>query len=186
MYQHISNTQFYFDIYKTYEKNSIIPVGKHFPGHGDTSKDSHLEMPICNLSFEELENIHIKPFKKAIVSNIPAIMVSHVCYKNFDEKYPASVSNKIINEYLRKVLNFKDVIISDDMKMGGISQYSEFEACKLGINAGINLFIYRNSENKIDLLKKLYEYALSNNEFKEKIEFSYSKIIELKNRFKIL
>ena len=141
---------------ETYLKNNIIPVGKHFPGHGDTSADSHLEMPETNLSIDELENIHIKPFKE-LCDILPAIMVAHVHYKAFDsQKIPASVSSNIINGYLRNKLNFKGLIISDDMVMGGIRKFSPFEACKRAINAGVNMFIYRNSDDcTIDLIKQL-------------------------------
>ena len=132
---------------ETYIKNGIIPVGKHFPGHGDTAADSHIEMPETALDIEELEKIHIKPFK-ALCDILPAIMVAHVHYKAFDnEKIPASVSSNIINGYLRNKLNFKGLVISDDMVMGGIKRFTPFEACKRAINAGVNMFIYRNSDD---------------------------------------
>lgn len=140
----------------TYLKNGIVPVGKHFPGHGDTTVDSHLEMPELDMPFTELENTHIKPFKE-LINCIPAIMVAHVHYSAFDsEKIPASISQNVIQNYLRQKLEFKGLVISDDMVMGGIKKFSPLEACKKAINAGVNMFIYRNSDNAtIELIQQL-------------------------------
>ena len=135
-------------VIETYKKYGIIPVGKHFPGHGETCVDSHKEMPELDLSTEELEKIHIKPFKK-LLPILPAMMVAHIHYSAFDtEKIPASVSQNVIEKYLRKNLGFKGLVISDDMVMGGIKCFSSLEACIRGINAGINMFIFRNSDEK--------------------------------------
>lgn len=166
---------------ETYLKNNIIPVGKHYPGHGDTKTDSHFEMPIVNLSLSELENIHIKPFKN-LAKILPAIMVAHVHYPAFDkEKIPASISSNILN-YLRQELKFNGVIISDDMVMGGIRRYTPIDAIKRAINAGVNMFIYRNADESTTQLIENIVQAIKIGELSEKrIDESLNYIQLLKN-----
>ncbi len=168
----------------TYKQNGIITVGKHFPGHGDTNVDSHIDMPVLDLSMEELEKVHIKPFK-ALSGVLPAIMAAHIHYMAFDtEKIPASVSKNVLN-YLRKSLGFEGVIISDDMVMGGIKRFSAFEACKRGIIAGTNMFIYRNAdENTLALIEQIIK-AVKNGEIPlERIDESINLILKLKKVYK--
>ncbi len=167
---------------KTYLEHGIIPVGKHFPGHGDTSVDSHKSMPEVNLNFSELERVHIYPFKMLI--NIPALMVSHVHYTCFDtEKIPASISENVIKKYLRNTLNYNGLVISDDMVMGGIGGYSRFEACKRGIKAGINMFIFRSSDDETACLPELLAKEVEAGKVDiADIEYSYRKICELTKR----
>lgn len=169
----------------TYKQNGIIPVGKHFPGHGNTSVDSHLDMPVENLSMSELENIHIKPFK-ALINDLPAIMVAHVHYTAFDsQKVPASISQNVIN-YLRNSMNFDGLIISDDMVMGGIKRYTPYEACKRGIIAGVNMFIYRNADEKTAHLIEQIADGVKKGEIPEsKIDDSVNYIMKLKSLIKL-
>lgn len=166
---------------KAYLEYGIIPVGKHFPGHGETSVDSHKEMPELSLSLDELENIHIRPFKK-LLPVLPALMIAHIHYTAFDkEKIPASISKNVINGYLRNKLNYKGLVISDDMVMGGIQGFSSLEACVKGINAGINMFIFRNSDTKIiKLLDALEKEILLGNIDIENINKSIKIIKQLK------
>ncbi len=172
----------------SYLGKKIIPVAKHFPGHGAASVDSHLDMPVIDIAFEELENIHIKPFKEAIENKIPAIMIAHVHYPAFDkEKIPSSVSKNIINTYLIKKLGFKGLIITDDMVMGGIKEFSSLEACIRAINAGINMFIFRDTDkNLINLIEKLENAAKNNIIDIRLIDNSLNKILTLKKEFNIL
>lgn len=176
-------------VYKTFAENNIIPVGKHFPGHGDTCVDSHLDMPVVELSFEELENIHIKPFKETIINKIEALMIAHVFYKAFGkESVPASLSHEIISGYLKEKLNFKGLIISDDMVMGGISKhYNYLDACIKGINAGIDIFIFRTSSDEIIKLIDNLENAVKQNLIPvERINESVEKILLTKEKFGVL
>jgi len=176
-------------VYKTFIENNIIPVGKHFPGHGETSVDSHLDMPVVDLSLEELENIHIKPFKDAINNGLDVLMISHVFYKAFNkETLPASLSSEIITGYLKEKLNFKGLIISDDMVMGGISKhYNYLEACIKGINAGIDLFIFRNSDDEIpELIDELTEVAEKGLISFDRIDEAVNKILSVKKKYRIL
>ncbi|MEI7474679.1 MAG: glycoside hydrolase family 3 N-terminal domain-containing protein [bacterium] len=177
-------------IYKTQSQEYIIPVVKHFPGHGDATVDSHLNMPIIDLNFEDLEKIHIKPFIEAIKDGIDAIMVAHVNYKAFDPdtNTPASLSTKVINDYLRQKLSFDGLIISDDMTMGGVTKdFTRFEAVKKAITAGVNTFIYQHSDEETLLLLDNLEKAVINGEISEKlINNSALKVLELKEKFGLL
>ena len=169
---------------ETYINNGVIPCAKHFPGHGDANADSHLTLPEIDLNLNDMEKTHIRPFASAIENGIPVIMAAHLHCKCFeDKKIPTSLSKNAIS-YLRNNLGFNGVIISDDMVMKGVSDFGEVEACVMGIKAGLNMFIYRNSDSKtIQVIEDILKIAQNDYELQEKIDFSYNKIIELKKRF---
>ena len=159
---------------KTYLKHKIIPVGKHFPGHGDASVDSHLTLPTLELSREEIENIHIKPFKTAIEKGIPAVMVAHLlCSSLTDESVPSSLSCDVL-WYLRNKLKFEGIIVSDDMQMGALQSIDSIDAVVQGIKAGINLFLYRDSTDEtIRLIENIYERVSQDEKLIKKIDDSF-------------
>lgn len=169
-----------------YRENGIIPCVKHFPGHGDANTDSHLTLPEIDLSLEEMEQTHIKPFKYAIQNGIEMIMAAHLHCTCFErDEIPTSLSINALS-YLRNHLGYSGIIISDDMVMKGVAKFGQLEACIMGIKAGLNMFIYRNSDTQtIDMIEQLYTIAVKNKELKEKIELSYSKITQLKKKFNI-
>lgn len=174
-------------VIKTYRKNGIIPCIKHFPGHGDTEKDSHLELPVLNQTLEEMENIHIKPFKKLIEKeDIEMIMVAHLQAECFGKETPTSLNKNCI-DYIRNNLNYNGVLISDDMFMKAISENYGFEkACLMGINAGLNMFIYRDANDEIiTMIENIYKKALNDKTLQDKIEISYKKITNLKEKNKL-
>ena len=167
-----------------YKANGIIPCIKHFPGHGDANSDSHLTLPVIDLSLEDMEKYHIKPFKYAIKNGALMVMVAHLHCTCFEkEPIPTSLSKNAIS-YLRKNLHYGGVIVSDDMEMQGVKAFGEVEACILGIKAGINMFIYRYSDEKtINLIHKIYELAQKDEELAINIEYSYNKIMSLKGKY---
>ncbi len=175
-------------VIKEYEKYNIIPVAKHFPGHGEANADSHKTLPVINLPKEDLENIHIKPFEETIKINVPAIMCAHVLYPSLDDSNtPASVSKKIVNDILIEKLGFNGVIITDDMDMNGIKVMSRLEACIKAINAGVNMFIFRDTTKEIYTLVQDLETAVKQGLIDEnKINLSVEKIFNLKRRFGII
>lgn len=164
-----------------YRKNGIIPCVKHFPGHGDANADSHLTLPEINMDFAELENIHIKPFKSAINNGIEMVMVAHLHVPYFEKDIiPTSLSRNAI-DYLRNKLGFKGVIVSDDMIMKGVAKFGGVQACEMGIRAGLNMFIYRNSTPEtINIIDTIAQKAENDTELRENIEKSYELIIKLK------
>lgn len=169
-----------------YRKNGIIPCIKHYPGHGDANKDSHLTLPEINLSIDEMEKTHIKPFKYAVDNGVEMIMAAHLHCTCFDKtQIPSSLSQNAIS-YLRNKLGFDGVIISDDMIMKGVSDFGQTEACIMGIKAGLNMFIYRNSDSQIiNTIENIYKIAQNSTEIRHNIEYSFEKITQLKMKMNI-
>ena len=170
---------------RTYEKNGIMPCVKHYPGHGDASIDSHLGLPKIDISLEEMECLHIAPFKSAIENGIDMVMVAHLHCTCFDkEVMPTSLSENALH-YLRCNLGFKGIAVSDDMIMKGVADlYSPLDACIKGIKAGLNMFIYRNSTPEIiETIEKISKLAENDVELRQKIEESFNIIITKKAVF---
>lgn len=173
-------------VIKEYEKYGIITVGKHFPGHGEASADSHETLPTIDLSKEEMQE-HLKPFEEAIKFGLPAIMAAHVLYPAFDETNPASISKKIIDDLLVNEIKFNGVVITDDMEMNGIKGFTRLEACIKAINAGVNMFIFRDTTKDIvELIEKLEKAVIEGIIPEEKIDNSFNKIINLKRQYGII
>lgn len=159
-------------ISKIYREYGIMPCAKHFPGHGDANSDSHLTLPEIDLTLSDMEKTHIKPFK--FLSDIEMIMVAHLHCTCFEkEKIPCSLSKNAIN-YLRNELKFKGIAISDDMEMQGVKGFGDIEACIMGIKAGLNMFIYRNSKPEtINIIENVIKIAKKDDELRSKIDKSY-------------
>ncbi len=101
----------------------IIPVGKHFPGHGASDADSHKELPVVRGSRETLLSRDILPFRRAIRAGIPALMTAHVLYPALDRVRPATLSRRILTDLLRRELRFRGVVFSDALEMKAISDH---------------------------------------------------------------
>ena len=170
-----------------YKNHGIIPVIKHFPGHGDADKDSHKELPVISLSMKDMEKTHIFPFQYAIRQGADIVMVAHLHCKCFDnDEIPTSLSENCI-KYLRNNLQFSGVTISDDMFMNGVAKYGMTEACLMGIKAGLNMFIYRESSDEtLNVIENVIKAAEKDVELREKINVSYNKIIDLKRKYNLI
>lgn len=162
-----------------YRKNDIIPCLKHFPGHGDASRDSHLTLPVIDLPLGEMERVHIKPFKDNI--NVEMIMAAHLHCTCFDnDPIPTSLSQNAIG-YLRNVLKYKGVVITDDMVMQGVQKFGSLEACEMAIRAGVDMFIFRDvNAGVLDMIDSLAGRVESDAELRNAVRESDLRIEKLK------
>lgn len=122
----------------------VIPTAKHFPGHGDTSLDSHGNLPQINIDYKTLDSRELVPFKYLIAENIPAIMSGHLSFpKIIANGEPASLSYTFLTKILREQLHYKGLIITDDMMMNGATMYagSLSRAFRMAIEAGNDIVI---------------------------------------------
>ena len=132
---------------------NIVAVIKHIPGHGCSSVDSHLSMPIVNLSEKQLDKKDFYPFK---LSSAKLAMTAHVLYSKIDSKNVATFSNKIINGIIRKKIGFKGILISDDISMKAL-KYDIATNAKKSLQAGCNLVLYcsGNIKDNFKLIKSV-------------------------------
>lgn len=102
------------------QEEKVIACGKHFPGHGDTSIDSHLGLPALDLGVDALRQRELKPFAAAIEAGIGMLMTSHILFPGIDPDAPVTLSRRFITEILRDELGFGGVVVSDDIGMGAM------------------------------------------------------------------
>ncbi len=100
-------------------EGGVLPCGKHFPGHGDTRKDSHKDLPVVLEDGERLSVREVFPFAAAARAQIPLLMTAHILYPALDSDFPATHSQKISTELLRTKLGFEGVLVTDDLGMAG-------------------------------------------------------------------
>ncbi|MEY2799921.1 MAG: hypothetical protein RI934_909 [Bacteroidota bacterium] len=105
------------------QDNGMIATAKHFPGHGNTDKDSHLTLPKLNRTKEELDTLELYPFKELIDRGLSSIMVAHLFVPAYDstKNSAASISKPIVTDLLKNKLNFKGLIITDALNMKGVA-----------------------------------------------------------------
>jgi beta-N-acetylhexosaminidase len=138
---------------RQYHLNRIATVIKHIPGHGRTSLDSHLKMPIIKSSFNHLNKIDFLPFK---LNSSKFAMTAHILYTKIDKKNVATFSKKIISEVIRGKMGFKGILISDDISMKAL-KYDLITNAKKSLIAGCNLVLYckGNYKDSYKLLKEV-------------------------------
>ena len=128
------------------QDSCVLSVAKHFPGHGDTTIDSHLGLPLIPHDKERLYQVELAPFIDAINNGVDAIMSAHIIFSSFDDQYPATLSYKVLTELLRNELKFQGLILTDEMRMNAIrSNFGIKEAAVLAIQAGVDILLYAES-----------------------------------------
>jgi beta-N-acetylhexosaminidase len=123
-------------------EGGILSCGKHFPGHGDTSVDSHLALPLVEHPPDRIRRVECVPFREAIRNDVAFLMTAHVLVPSFDEEKPATLSPTIVRSLLREELGFGGVILSDDLEMKAIaSTYRVPDAAVEAIAAGCDALL---------------------------------------------
>ena len=169
------------------KEENVIPVIKHFPGHGATSKDTHKFLCRINKSIKELEEEDIKSFNLAIENGCDAIMVGHLVVNKIDNKRPASLSKKVIRDYLVNKKDFNGIIVTDDLKMGAIRLlYRPEVAAYKAIEAGNDLILVGLQTRRISKVIKYIARKVKNGSITEdRINRSVEKILELKEKYNV-
>lgn len=173
---------------KGYTETNVIPVLKHFPGHSNTSPDSHNIMPLINITENEW-NSYTEPFRR-VIETLPldAVMVGHIKFPNIDSN-PASLSKEIIISRLINTMGFNGLVIADDMEMGAVRKVGSYQAVtKQALDAGVDMLIYRKFSPDNRYGQKLsYEYILQ--EVKNgnmNIDEKVLKILRMKMKYQII
>lgn len=161
-------------------EENIIPVGKHFPGHGDTTTDSHIDLPIINKDLNDLKSLELIPFVEAVRKNLPGIMVAHIAVPKITfDNTPSSLSKKMIYDLLRKDIGYNGLIITDSLKMKALSNYYSNEQIYLKcIKAGNDIMLMPKDIKKACNI--IYENIDNGNITIERINESVYRILNVK------
>lgn len=160
------------------QDHNILAAIKHFPGHGDTNTDSHLDLPVVSHSLDRLNKIELAPFKALMNKGIGGVMVAHLYVPSLEsgKGIPASVSKKIITDLLKDKLGYKGLIITDALNMGAVAnKYKPGELDALAFKAGNDIMLFSQG---VAEGKKLIQKAIDKGEIsQERVEESVKKIL---------
>lgn len=172
---------------KGIQSGNIISVVKHFPGHGDTSVDSHKGLPTVNNTMARLESFELVPFQQAIENHADGVMIAHILLPKIDAQYPSSMSKAIITDMLRKDLNFDGVVFTDDMTMGAITKnFNISDAAVKSVQAGTDIILVCNLySNEIAVIQGIKEAVQKGELSEERINQSVYRILKLKEKYKL-
>lgn len=122
-------------------QSHVLACAKHFPGHGDTSLDSHLDLPVVDHDHARLVQVEVPPFRAASGAGVACMMTAHVLYPALDEE-PATLSRAVCGSLLRREIGFEGVLFCDDLEMGAIAQRHDVaEAAVLAVEAGCDVLL---------------------------------------------
>ncbi|RKU09470.1 beta-N-acetylhexosaminidase [Candidatus Poribacteria bacterium] len=164
------------------QDNGILGTAKHFPGHGDTTVDSHFDLPTVNHDRERIHALELHPFRAAIDADVAAIMTAHIVYPAFDADRPATLSPTILTDLLRKELGFDGLIITDDMEMKAIDdRYRSGEAAVMTVEAGADIVMVLWSPTKqIEVFDALLSAVKSGRISQARLDQSVKRILKNK------
>ncbi|PXW10694.1 MULTISPECIES: glycoside hydrolase family 3 N-terminal domain-containing protein [unclassified Chryseobacterium] len=160
------------------QDNNILAAIKHFPGHGDTSTDSHLDLPVVSHNIERLNTVELAPFKALMNKGIGGVMVAHLYVPGLEsgKGIPASVSKNIITGLLKNKLGYKGLIITDALNMGAVAnKYQPGELDAMAFKAGNDIMLFSQGVSEG---KKLIQKAIDKGEIPQsRVEESVKKIL---------
>lgn len=188
------------------QQNNVVASAKHFPGHGDTSTDSHTSLPMVDKSLQELEKCELVPFEEAVASGVDMIMTAHIQFPQIEKEtvvseldgsevtLPATLSKTFVTDILRNKLGFNGVVTTDAMNMSAISEnFSTSQACILAINAGVDILLMpvslTDESSNVELASLIgnIKSAVKNGVIKEEtINNAVKRILDLKEKRGIL
>ena len=173
------------EMFKGIKEEGVIPVIKHFPGHGDTSVDSHIGLPVVDHDLKRIMDFEIAPFKHTIDNGADVVMVSHILMSQIDPEYPASMSSIVINDILRDKLKFEGVVITDDMTMGAIEKnYNIGDAAVRSIKAGTDIILVGHNYEKVVTVFNAIKTGVDTGIISiDRINESVYKILNLKEKY---
>jgi beta-N-acetylhexosaminidase len=126
----------------------VASCGKHFPGHGDTSQDSHQELPRLEHTLQRLRAVELEPFHAWSKAGLASVMTAHVIFGALDGEHPATLSPHVLRDLLRGELGYRGLVFSDDLEMKAIADhYGYEEAAILGVRAGVDNFLCCHTES---------------------------------------
>jgi beta-N-acetylhexosaminidase len=167
------------------QDGGVAACAKHYPGHGDTDVDSHVDLPTVDLSPRRIEDVELRPFRKAIEAGVAAVMTAHVLFRELDDQLPATLSPRLVQEKLRQEMAFGGVVVADDLEMGAIAKHWPIaQAAVLAVQAGCDVLpVCSDHDAQVAALEAVI-HAVENEEVSwTSLDEAQARLRRLKERF---
>ena len=165
----------------------IVSVVKHFPGHGDTSVDSHYQVPIVKASYQDLEKTHIAPFAQAVKHGAQGVMTSHIIYPALDNKNIATFSKPIVQDLLKEQLGYKGLVVTDSLDMKAATQFCTIANCAVrALNTGSDMILLGRYIKPQTTFANIYKNISANAKSTARVNEAAEKIFNLKKELGLL
>ena len=187
------------------DEAGIVACAKHFPGHGNTSTDSHTGLPVVNSTKEELETMELVPFHKAVEQSVDMIMSAHICFPQIEKDtyiskldgseitLPSTLSDELIQGILRQELGYDGVVITDSLLMDAVSEHFDpIDAAVLTLNAGVDMLLMpvriedASGFEQVDQYLSSLEEKIGSEIPQERLDEAVTRVLRMKSRNGIL
>lgn len=164
----------------------IVSVVKHFPGHGDTSADSHYDVPVVRASYSQLQKIHLAPFEAAVKQGVPGVMTGHILYPALDNKNVATFSRPILQDLLRGTMGFKGLIVTDSLDMKSATSYCTIPGCAVrALESGADMILLGRYIKPVAVFSQVWREVQAKH-LEAAVEDAARKVFDLKKQMGLL
>ena len=164
----------------------IVSVVKHFPGHGDTSADSHYDVPVVRASYSQLQKIHLAPFEAAVKQGVPGVMTGHILYPALDNKNVATFSRPILQDLLRGTMGFKGLIVTDSLDMKSATSYCSIPGCAVrALESGADMILLGRYIKPVSVFSQVWREVQAKH-LEAAVEDAARKVFDLKKQMGLL
>lgn len=164
----------------------IVSVVKHFPGHGDTSADSHYDVPVVRASYSQLQKIHLAPFEAAVKQGVPGVMTGHILYPALDNKNVATFSRPILQDLLRGTMGFKGLIVTDSLDMKSATSYCTIPGCAVrALESGADMILLGRYIKPVSVFSQVWREVQAKH-LESAVEDAARKVFDLKKQMGLL
>lgn len=164
----------------------IVSVVKHFPGHGDTSADSHYDVPVVRASYSQLQKIHLAPFEAAVKQGVPGVMTGHILYPALDNKNVATFSRPILQDLLRGTMGFKGLIVTDSLDMKSATSYCSIPGCAVrALESGADMILLGRYIKPVSVFSQVWREVQAKH-LEPAVEDAARKVFDLKKQMGLL
>lgn len=164
----------------------IVSVVKHFPGHGDTSADSHYDVPVVRASYSQLQKIHLAPFEAAVKQGVPGVMTGHILYPALDNKNVATFSRPILQDLLRGTMSFKGLIVTDSLDMKSATSYCTIPGCAVrALESGADMILLGRYVKPVSVFSQVWREVQAKH-LEPVVEDAARKVFDLKKQMGLL
>jgi beta-N-acetylhexosaminidase len=163
-------------------KADVLPCAKHFPGHGNTLLDSHLDLPVEEADLQRLTEVELVPFKKTFRARLDLVMTAHIRFPNIDPEWPVTLSEIFLKKILRESLRYRNLVMTDDLDMQALTKHYDKHLIPVrALQAGANILLYCNDPSSPPLCLEAVEKALKDKTLSETVvDSNHQQVLALK------